>query len=230
MKRFLFAALVVAIAAVSAAEPQLMPSVTPPKPELIPLLTPDKTGGLPLMDALAKRSTARAFASRELPPQELSNLLWAAFGVNRADGKRTAPSARDRREVAIYVLTARGAYLYEPAANSLSPVVTEDVRPLGGQQSFVATAPATLVFVADLARMGTGSVEEKKPVAYIDTGYVSQNVYLYCASAGLVTGARMMVDRPALAAKLHLRDDQMIVLAQSVGYPAGTPVVPVAVR
>jgi SagB-type dehydrogenase family enzyme len=179
-----------------------------------------KTGGLPLMEALARRATARAFDPAELSRQELSNLLWAAFGINRPDGKRTAPSARDHREAEIYVLLKPGVFRYDAVKHQLDQISTEDARAWGGVQSFVKDAPVTLVYVADLARMSLGTLEEKKPFAYIDAGYISQNVYLYCASAGLATGARAMVDRPALGAKLRLRADQLIVLAQSVGRPA----------
>ena len=185
----------------------------------IGLPAPQKTGGLPLMDALAKRSTARAFDSKELSLRQLSSLLWAAFGVNRADGKRTAPSAMNFQETDIYVLLKQGAYVYSAKSNKLDLVVAEDIRALGGVQAFVKDAPATLVFVADLSKMGNGSNADKTNTANIDVGYISQNVYLFCASEGLVTGARGMVDRAALGPRLKLRPDQLIVLAQSVGYP-----------
>ncbi len=185
----------------------------------IDLPAPQKTGGMPLMDALAKRSTARSFDSKELSPQQLSTLLWAAFGINRPDGKRTAPSARNYQETDIYVLLKQGAYVYNTKSNKLDLVVAEDIRALGGMQAFVTNAPVTLVFVADLAKMGKGSDENKMNTAHIDVGYISQNVYLFCASEGLVTGARMMVDKAALGPKLKLRPDQVIILANSVGYP-----------
>ena len=185
----------------------------------IDLPAPQKTGGMPLMDALAKRSTARAFDAKELSPQQRSSLLWAAFGINRPDGKRTAPSARNFQETDIYVLLKSGAYVYNAKSNKLDLVVAEDLRALGGTQAFVTNAPVTLVFVADLSKMGKGSDENKKEMANIDVGYISQNVYLYCASEGLVTGARMSVDKAALGPKLKLRPDQMIILAHSVGYP-----------
>jgi nitroreductase len=183
------------------------------------LPAPQKTGGMPLMDALAKRSTARAFDSKELSPQQLSSLLWAAFGINRPDGKRTAPSARNYQETDIYVLLKQGAYVYSAQSNKLELVVAEDIRALGGTQAFVKDAPVTLVFVADLSKMGGGSNENKMNTANIDVGYISQNVYLYCASERLVTGARMSVDKATLGPKLKLRPEQMIILAQSVGYP-----------
>jgi len=185
----------------------------------IDLPAPQKTGGMPLMEALAKRSTARAFDAKELSPQQLSSLLWAAFGINRPDGKRTVPSARNYQETDIYVLLKAGVYVYAAKSNKLDLVVAEDIRALGGTQAFVKDAPVTLVFVADLSKMGDGSIEDKKNTANIDVGYISQNVYLFCASEGLVTGARMSVDRAALGPRLKLRPDQMIILAQSAGYP-----------
>ena len=185
----------------------------------IDLPAPQKTGGMPLMDALAKRSTARAFDSKELSPQQLSSLLWAADGVNRPDGKRTAPSARNFQETDIYVLLKSGAYVYAAKSIKLDLVAAEDMRALGGTQAFVKDAPVTLVFVADLSKMGDGSNEEKRNTANIDVGYISQNVYLFCASEGLVTGARGSVDRATLGPKLKLRPDQTIILAQSAGYP-----------
>ena len=184
----------------------------------IDLPAPQKSGGLPLMDALAKRSTSREFDSRELAPSQLSSLLWACFGINRPDGKRTAPSAKDCRETSIYVVLQKGAYLYDAKANQLNLVTAEDVRSFAATQAFATNAPVTLVFVADLARMGTTNVEESVRFASIDVGYISQNAYLFCASEGLATGARASVDRKALALKLKLRSDQMIVLGQSVGY------------
>jgi SagB-type dehydrogenase family enzyme len=184
------------------------------------LPAPQKSGGMPLMDALAKRATARAFdASRELSPKQLSSLLWACFGINRPDGKRTAPSARNFQETDIYVLLKSGTYIYNAPSNRLDLVTAEDVRSLGGTQAFAKDAPVTLVFVADLAKMGQGSNDSKMNTANIDAGYISQNAYLYCTSEGLATGARGSVDRAALSPKLKLRSDQAIILAHSVGYP-----------
>jgi len=184
----------------------------------IELPPPQKTGGMPVMEALAKRSTARAFATNDLAPQQISSLLWSAFGINRPDGKRTAPSANNKQETDIYVLLKSGAYIYSAVSNKLDLVGTNDIRALGGTQEFVKDAPVTLVFVADLAKRG-GNNEGARNTANIDVGYISQNVYLFCASEGLATGARGSVDRTALGPKLQLRPDQLIVLAQSVGYP-----------
>jgi len=185
----------------------------------IDLPAPQKTGGIPLMEALSKRSTARAFDSKELSMQQISNLLWAAFGVNRPDGKRTAPSARNFQETDIYVLLKQGAYVYDAKNNKLVQVLAEDIRNLGGTQPFVKDAPVTLIFVADLSKMGNGDKQGKMNTASIDVGYISQNVYLFSASEGLVTGARGSVDHATLGPKLKLREDQEIILGQSVGYP-----------
>ena len=183
------------------------------------LVPPQMEGGKPLMQALKERATARAFSPEKLPDQVLSNLLWAAFGVNRPDGRRTAPSASNWQEVDIYVVAANGAFVYEAKTHSLTPVASEDLRALAGTQAFVKDAPVTLVFVADYARMGKATQEQKDFLAPADTGYISQNVYLFCASDGLATGVRASIDKPALAKALKLRPDQKIILAQSVGYP-----------
>ncbi len=185
----------------------------------IKLPAPQKTGGMPLLDALAKRSTTRAFDSKELSPQQLSTLLWASFGINRPDGKRTAPSANNKQATDIYVLLKHGAYQYDAKSNQLNQVLAEDIRNLGGTQAFATNAPVILICVADFSKMGNASDEAKKNTANINVGYISQNTYLFCASEGLVTGARGSVDRKALGTKLKLRPDQVIILAQSVGYP-----------
>jgi len=184
----------------------------------IALPTPQTDGGKPLMQALKLRSTSRAFAPDPLPPQTLSNLLWAAWGINRPDGRRTAPSAHNWQEVDVYVLLAGGAYVYDAKANALAPIARGDLRALGGVQDFVKEAPLTLVLVADGDKI-QGAGADKQALAWADAAFVSQNVYLYCASEGLATGVRAMIDRPALAKALRLREGQMVALAQSVGRP-----------
>jgi nitroreductase len=188
--------------------------------ELAPVsLPPPRTeGGMPLMQALKLRATARAFAPDPLPPQTMADLLWAAWGVNRPqEGKRTAPSTRNWQEIEVVVLNAAGAYVYDATGNSLKPVVGGDLRALAGTQDFVKDAPVTLVFVADTSRMQGGP--DSQAFAYADAAFISQNVYLFCASEGLATGVRASVDRPALARALKLRDSQLVVFAQSVGLP-----------
>jgi len=186
----------------------------------VQLTPPNLDGGRPLMQALKARATSRAFDTEKLPDQVLSNLLWAAFGVNRPDsGRRTAPSAQNWQEVDVYVVMANGTYVYDARAHALTPVAPDDLRALTGKQSFAKDAPVTLVFVADYARMGRASQEDKDLYSAADTGYISQNVYLFCASEGLATGVRGSIDRPVLAKALKLRPEQKIMLAQSVGYP-----------
>jgi SagB-type dehydrogenase family enzyme len=184
------------------------------------LPSPQTEGGKPLMQVLKERKSSRDFSSKPLPPQVLSNLLWAAFGVNRPDGRRTAPSARNMQEIDIYVALPEGLFLYDAKAHRLNPVVAEDLRGATGTQPFVAQAPVNLIYVADYARMGSGSEESKNFYAAADTGFIAQNVYLFCASEGLATVVRALVDREKLAPRMKLRPEQRIVLAQTVGYPA----------
>ena len=184
------------------------------------LPAPQTESGRPLMQVLKERSTSRSFSARKLPPQVLSNLLWAAFGVNRPEsGHRTAPSAKDRQEIDIYVAMAEGLYVYEAKTHVLQPVLAVDIRAMTGRQSFVADAPVNLVYVADLGRMGKVSKEEQDLYSAADTGFISENVYLFCASEGLATVVRGSVDRETLAKAMRLRLDQKIILAQTVGYP-----------
>ena len=177
--------------------------------------------GLPLMRALKERESTRAFSGRELPPQVLSNLLWAAFGVNRPEaGKRTAPSACNWQEIDIYVAMPGGVYLYDAGGNSLVPVLQEDIRAHTGKQDFTQTAPVNLIYVADYSKMQAKRMEDKDFYAATDTGFISQNVYLYCASEGLATVVLGWVDKPELAKIMKLRPDQKVILTQPVGYPS----------
>ena len=186
----------------------------------VQLAPPSMEGGKPLMQALKERATSRSFSGEPLPDRVLSNLVWAAFGINRPDsGRRTAPSAQNWQEIDVYVVMANGTYVYDAKAHALTPVAPDDLRALTGKQSFAKDAPVTLVFVADYARMGRASQEDKDLYSAADTGYISQNVYLFCASEGLATGVRGSIDRPVLAKALKLRPEQKIMLAQSVGYP-----------
>ena len=192
-----------------------------PAQELQPirLIPPQTDLGRPLMQALKNRSTAREFSSDPLPAQLLSNLLWAAFGINRPDtAKRTAPSARNWQEIDIYVATAQGLYIYDAKAHELAPILREDVRALTGTQPFVKDAPLGLVYVADLAKTGDESADRDLYVG-ADTGFIAENVYLFCASEGLAVVVRGSIDRAALSKAMHLRPSQKITLAQTVGYP-----------
>jgi SagB-type dehydrogenase family enzyme len=185
----------------------------------IQLPKPDTTGGKPLMQALKERKTSRSFSEKKLPDQVLSNLLWAAFGVNRPDGHRTAPSARNWQEIDIYVATEAGLYLYEARPHSLRRVLPDDLRAATGMQDFVGKAPVNLVYVADLDKVGGQASDDRDLFVAADCGFIAQNVYLYCASEGLSTVVRGMVDRQKLAKAIKLRSSQRILLAQTVGYP-----------
>jgi SagB-type dehydrogenase family enzyme len=186
----------------------------------IQLPPPQTEIGKPLMQALKLRQTSRSFDTKPLPRQELSNLLWAADGINRADaGKRTAPSAMNWQEVDVYVALPEALYLYEAKTHMLVPVVGKDLREATGKQDFVKDAPLNLVYVADLARTKTANDADKQLYSGADVGFIAQNVYLYCASQGLAVVVRGSVDRTTLAQAMKLRPDQKIILAQTVGYP-----------
>jgi nitroreductase len=189
--------------------------------QLIALPPPQMEGGTPIMQALKARRSSREFSPEPLPAQILSNLLWAAFGINRPEsGGRTAPSAHNWQEIDIYVATAAGLSLFDANTHALQTVLSQDIRALTGTQGFVPQAPVQLIYVADLSRMGHATSEaDKHFYAPADTGFISQNVYLYCASAGLATVVRESIDKLTLAAAMQLRPEQQIILAQSVGYP-----------
>ncbi len=188
--------------------------------EQIMLPKPAMTGGMPLMNALAKRQSSRSFTDRALSDQVLSNLLWAADGVNRTDsGKRTAPSAMNKQEIDIYAALAEGLYRYDAKKHALELVLDRDIRAQTGQQDFVARAALNLVYVADLSAAAGADREEKVLYAAADTGFIGQNVYLFCASEGLATVIRGYIDRKALGKAMKLKSGQMIILAQTVGHP-----------
>lgn len=171
------------------------------------------------MEALANRHSSRDFDSRELPKQTLSALLWAAWGYNRAD-KRTAPSSRDKQEIELYVAMKGGLYRYDAAEHRLCLVTEKDLRPLTGTQPFVADAPINIIYVCRKQLITGKTPDELIAATYANTGFIAQNVYLFCASESLATVVRAMVDRDKLAAAMALPDDSMITLVQTVGYPA----------
>ncbi len=184
----------------------------------IALPAPRREGGMPLMQALKERKSVREYSEKNLSPQVLSDLLWAAFGISRADGKRTAPSARNCQEIDIYAVRPEGAYLYDAKANVLKLVAAGDFRKKTGMQAFAAKAPLNLVYVADFRRM-KGSEKDKEFYAGTDVGFISQNVYLFCASEGMATVVRGWLNRDACAKALKLGKNRKVILAQTVGYP-----------
>ena len=171
------------------------------------------------MQVLNDRKSTREFGPGTLSPQTLSNLLWAAFGINRPDGRRTAPSAMNWQEVSIYVATSEGVYIYDAKENALIPAVAGDYRAATGTQSFVKDAAVNLVYVADLSKTGNAASSDAERYTAADVGFIAQNVYLYCASEGLATVVRASIDKPALAKSLKLQLHQRVILAQSVGCP-----------
>lgn len=175
---------------------------------------PAKQGGEPLLQVLSKRASTRDFdTQKNIDSQTLSNLLWAAWGYNRED-KRTAPSAMNRQEISLYIVTAQGVYLYDAKQNKLAEIAKGDFRENAGMQPFVHTAPLNIIFTADL---------EKAPgndMMFVDCGFISQNIYLYCASVGLGTVVRGSFNGDELAKILKLNEKQKVVLTQTVGYPA----------
>lgn len=182
------------------------------------LPAPDKQGGMPLMQALARRRSERTFGSAPLSPQQLSELLWAADGINRPEiHEHTVPSAMNAQEISIYVALAEGLYRYDAEHHALELVAATDARRVTGLQDFVDTAPLDLVYVADHHRMLMIPEARRDVYAAACTGAVVQNVYLYCASAGLATVVRGLFDARALAGALGLGSHQHIVLTQTVG-------------
>ena len=195
-------------------------TAAPQGSEPIRLPAPVMDVGKPLMDVLKARQSAREFAPDKLPAQTLANLLWAAWGINRPDGRRTAPSASNRQEIEIYVTLPEGAFVWDAKANTLNPVATGDLRAQTGTQPFPATAPLNLVYVADMSKAGRPATDPQQMLNIgADAGFIAENAYLFCASAGLATVVRASVPKDALAKALRLRDTQVIVLAQTVGYP-----------
>jgi nitroreductase len=209
MIRFALSAALVCCSSLLAAE-------LPPPIHLPP---PRTDGGKPIMQVFRERKSTREFSVRTLPAQMMSDLLWAAFGVNRStNSHRTAPSAMNSQEIDLYVATADGLFLYDAPAHQLNPVQAEDLRARTGGQAFVKDAPVALIFVADLPRLTKAKPEDREFYAAIDTGFISQNVYLFCASEGLATVIHEL-DKTGLARAMKLRPGQKVIIAQSVGYP-----------
>jgi SagB-type dehydrogenase family enzyme len=212
--------IVISLFAVLLSLPVLFPVTSHAARNEIILAKPDTRGGAPLMTALSKRQSSRSFSKKAIPDKVLSNLLWAASGINRQEsGKRTAPSAVNKQEVDIYVALEEGLYLFNAKTHSLSLAVAKDLRPLTGRQGFVQSAPLNLIYVADLSRTAGESREDKILYAAADTGFIGQNVYLFCASEGLATIIRAFIDKETLGKAMNLKSSQMIILSQTVVYP-----------
>lgn len=185
-----------------------------------PLPAPVQSGGMPLMSALKARRSIRQFKAEPLSAQVLSDLLWAAFGVNRPSGDRTAPYWRHIMVIDVYLAMADGVWRFDPAAHALAPHLPADLRAKTGMQDFVGSAPLNLIYVAHGERMTDVNPEDRRLYASVDSAFIGQNVYLFCASKGLGTVFRGAVDYPALEAALRLPKGQFVTFAQTVGYPA----------
>ena len=204
----------------------------------IPLSVPASEGSMPVFAALAQRKTTRKISATPLPLPVLSNLLWAAFGINRKLGPfglsgRTAASASNSQEIDLYVALEEGVYVYDAHQNLLSPVVAGDLRVdalTPGQRGVEAKAPVQLIYVADLHRLthtagfqepGLQDAEVQKSYYYVDTGLIAGNVYLFAAAQGLAAWFHNC-DRTGLAQRLLLRAERRVLFAQSIGYPEGS--------
>ncbi len=177
-----------------------------------------KSGGMPLFDALRRRRSTRDYSTRKLTDQLLSEILWAAFGINRPTSDRTAPYWRHVMVIDVYAAMADGVWLYDPLHHQLSRHMTDDVRADTGIQSFAATAPLNLIYVAHGERMEDISTAERRLYASVDAAFIGQNVYLCCASEGLATVFRGALDCAQLGERLNLPEGQFVTFAQTVGY------------
>jgi SagB-type dehydrogenase family enzyme len=182
---------------------------------------PDMKRGLTVMQALEKRSSASAFSSEKLKIQDLSDLLWAANGINRPDvNKRTAPSAMNAQDIDVYVFLEEGVYLYNASAHTLEPVVSGDQRLLAaGRQAEFAKAAVILVMVSDISRFPGSEESNKLSMAAMDAGLVSQNISIFCAGMGLITRPRATMDQVKIREILKLKESQHPLLNNPVSYP-----------
>ncbi|MBN1781022.1 nitroreductase family protein [bacterium] len=199
------------------------------------LPAPEKDGGLALMAALQKRCTVRNIGEKPLPLQTLSNLLWAAFGINReiaAFGKtgRTAPSASNSQEIDLYVAMKEGVYIYDALPHRLKPVVRGDFRARSGRRG-AGSAPVQIFYMVDRSKYdlgegqpdrSIGNPEVQKSYYYTDTGFIAQNVYLFAASFGLAAWFHNC-DKENTVREFGLRPEQSVLFAQSIGFPGDQP-------
>jgi SagB-type dehydrogenase family enzyme len=188
--------------------------------EIRKLPEPKKRGGMRLMKALNQRQSSREFVDKQMSDQMLSNLLWAAFGINRPEsGKRTAPSSHNVQDIQIYIATSEGAFLYLPEKNALKEITGEDVRHRMGKQDFVAKASVNLVYVSDFSAYSEGSKQQHMVTAGTHSGFIGQNVYLFCASEDLNVVFRGWIDKKLIKKTLNLKEHQHVMYSQSVGFP-----------
>lgn len=194
-------------------------SCFPQTDQIISLPPPRQNGGKPVLQVLKERESSRSFSAKKLSKQTLSSLLWAADGISRPDGRRTAPTGLNVQDTDIYVMLSEGVYLYDHKAHSLRCIKKGDFRNLAGSQTYPKKAPLNLFYVHDRQRAMAGDARATYECAGVHTGAIMQNVYLFCASEGLSCVARRSYDEAALKKLLRLSEKHSIVLAQTVGYP-----------
>ena len=187
--------------------------------EIIKLPESNKTNGKPLMQALNERSSSRKFADKDLSEQQLSDLLWAANGINRIDeNKRTAPSSHNNQDIDIFITTSKGLFLYKAQEHGLMQLSDKDMRNIAGNQSFVKVVAVNLIYVSNFEKLKGNSDESKMITAATHCGFIGQNVYLYCASEGLISVFRAWFNKKEITKALQLSVNQHVVYCQSVGY------------
>lgn len=187
--------------------------------DIMELPAPSKTGGMPLMQALNERHSSRDFIDKDLTNQQLSDLLWAAYGINRPeDGKHTTPTSRNKQDIQVYVTNKDGIFLYVPEKHALTKISNQDMRKVTGKQAFVKKAAVNLVYVSDFDKLGNGDESVKMMTAATHCGFIGQNVYLYCASEGLITVFRAWIDKDEIREALQLKENQRVIYSQTIGY------------
>ena len=185
----------------------------------IKLLPPQTEKGKTLMKALEERRTTREYSDRAMSLQDISNVLWAANGINRVkEMKHTAPTAMNWQEIDVYVVLGKGIYLYNPHDSTLYPVIKGDLREQAGTQEYVKTAPLSLIYVADYTKMKNAEEAKKESYASADAAFIAENIYLVCAAFDMGCVVRASVDKEKLSATMKLRPEQKIVLGQTVGF------------
>jgi Nitroreductase len=184
----------------------------------IVLNAPDLTKGKTVLQAMKDRHSSRDFADKALDAQTLSELLWAAGGITREDGRRTFPTAMNCQEIDIYAFMKDGVYLYVPQDNKLVLIIGGDKRAAAGKQEYAASAAVNLVYVSDMEKMRGSDENQKLLMTAVDLGHISENVYLYCSSEDLACVVRAFVDESEISKLLNLKSTQRVILSQSVGY------------
>jgi len=183
--------------------------------EPIKLFQPNFKNSKTMQESFQKRKSEREFSSKELSTEDISNLLWAANGINRDDGRRTAPTARNWQEIDVYFVNKNGAYLYVPSENLLQPVYEGDLRDaFAAGQNFVTSAPAILLIVGDIEKLGE-DIERNRSLMYMDGGIVSQNINLFCAAHNFATVPRAMMDEKGFKRKIETKKFTVCYFEQS---------------